>query len=157
MEPPAGLIRRTLPLVVADVAECGFAQRTTGPQRRPHYDYQQRRPVWDTRHLKGFYSEFGSALPLVEHVDDAVAIIGPGEEFHLEFAAEPLDAMPLPAGYQRFFVLELNGWCKDMDLFTRAGETVAPLPRRNAAFDAGTLGGREPLHERNHRRFRMGY
>jgi hypothetical protein len=25
-------------------------------------------------------------------------------------------------------VLETRGWCKDMDLFTRDGETVDPLP-----------------------------
>jgi hypothetical protein len=25
-------------------------------------------------------------------------------------------------------VLDVRGWCKDMDLFTRDGETVGPIP-----------------------------
>ena len=63
--------------------------------------------------------------PLVANTDDALAIIGPGEEIHLEFAA--LDGPP-PTGWTRRLVLESNGWCKDMDLFTHEGETVGPMP-----------------------------
>ena len=54
-----------------------------------------------------------------------MAIIGPGEEVLLEFDAP--DAPP-PAGWTRRVVLDAKGWCKDMDLYTKDGETVAPLP-----------------------------
>ncbi|MEN8130578.1 MAG: hypothetical protein ABFS45_10385 [Pseudomonadota bacterium] len=79
--------RRELALRQARVADAGFPLRTTGAQRLPHYDYARRSPFWDTRHMKGFYTEFGPAEALVERVDGAVAIIGPGEELHLEFEA----------------------------------------------------------------------
>jgi hypothetical protein len=76
-----------------------------------------------------------------------VAIIGPGEEVLLEFAAP--DA-PLPTGWTRRLVLDAKGWCKDMDLYTKDGETVAPLPgedseqRRtlHAKFNTRYEGGR---------------
>ena len=76
--------------------------------------------------------------PLVARDDDAVAIFGPGEDVLLEFAAP--DA-PLPSGWSRRVVLDTKGWCKDMDLYTKDGETVAPLPgidsaERRALHDA---------------------
>jgi hypothetical protein len=63
--------------------------------------------------------------PLVADADGAVAIFGPGEEVRLDFATPE---HPLPAGWTRQIVLELHGWCKDMDLYTLDGETVEPLP-----------------------------
>lgn len=54
-----------------------------------------------------------------------MAIFGPGEDIRLEFTA-PADGVP--TGWTRRFVLEANGWCKDMDLYTKDGDTVAPLP-----------------------------
>jgi len=62
-----------------------------------------------------------SSDELVAEKDDAVAIFGPGEEVHLEFAAPPEGA---PEGWTRRLVLETRGWCKDMDLYTKDGETV---------------------------------
>ena len=47
-----------------------------------------------------------------------VAIFGPGEDVRLEFEA-PADAVP--AGWTRRVVLETDGWCKDMDLYTKDG------------------------------------
>jgi hypothetical protein len=117
--------RHEFELDTASVRRSGFAKRTTGPQRQPYYDYDQRSPYWDTRHQDGLYTAFGDALALVTEADAALAIIGPGEEIHLEFAA---DLDPPPAGWTRRLVLETNGWCKDMDLFTADAETVAPLP-----------------------------
>ena len=103
----------------------GFPRRSTGPQRQPSYDYDRMVPLWDTRIQSGFYTAFGRVDELVAAHDDALAIIGPGEELHLEFdSALP----PLPQGWTRRFVLETRGWAKDMDLFTRDGETVGPLP-----------------------------
>jgi hypothetical protein len=137
-------------LVAADVAEVGFARRSTFDQRRPFYDYQQRAPFWDTRHMAGFYSSFGPVLPLVASVDDASAIIGPGEEIRLRFE-QP--AEPPEAGWVRRYVLELDGWTKDMDLYTKDGETLEPIPARIP--DRPAL-GREELHRQFNQRFRLG-
>jgi hypothetical protein len=153
IETPPSVTRHALGLRAADVAEVGFAQRTTLTQQRPHYDYQRRRPLWDTRHPKGFYSDWGSALDLVAQTDDAVAVIGPGEEVHLEFATLP----DPPASVRRWFVLELNGWCKDMDLYTQHGDTVEPLPVRDGGTSDQEAERRAERHRQNHRRLRMGY
>ena len=125
-EPLPEAQRRPLSLVAADVRRSGFARRTTGAQRQPYYDYDQRTPFWDTRHQAGMYTEFGPAQELVRNADGAMAIFGPGEETHLEFDATRL--APVPRGWTRRFVLETRGWCKDMDLYTRDGATVGPLP-----------------------------
>ncbi len=116
---------RVLPLSAATLRKSGFATRTTGPQRTPHYDYERRAPLWDTRHQRGWYTRLGAVDQLVAHVDSAVAIFGPGEDVFLSFAAP--DTAP-PAGWTRRVVLESEGWCKDMDLYTKDGDSVAPLP-----------------------------
>ena len=51
-----------LPLQRAQLMETGFALRTTGAQRQPHYDYDQRSPFWDTRHMRGYYTQFGPGM-----------------------------------------------------------------------------------------------
>lgn len=140
--------KQVLPPVAASVGKTGFARRDTHEQFRPYYDYADLDPFWDTRYMAGFYTRLGPALELVAEQDDAVAIIGPGEELHLEFPA----AEPAPAGWRRHFVLETHGWAKDMDLFTRDGESVGPLPStgKPAAL-------RDELHARYNTRYQSGY
>ncbi len=140
-------VRRLHPLE-AELAVSGFALRTTLAQRLPNYDYQRRSPYWDTRHQAGYYTRFGPTLELVAEIDEAVAIIGPGEEVQAEFAVPPSPA----EGWSRQLVLEARGWAKDMDLFTRDGETVGPLPT------AGRPGPRRAdLHARFNTRYQAGY
>jgi hypothetical protein len=146
---PPAMQRLELPVQVARVAPMGFPLRSTGAQRQPGYDYQRRKPYWDTRHAAGNYTAFGPATELVAATDDAVAIIGPGEELHLEFAVP--DAAP-PAGWTRRILLETNGWAKDMDLYTRDGTTVAPLP----AVSNNTA-ARDGLHAKYNTRYQSGY
>ena len=147
-EPLPGALRTELPLQHAEVRESGFARRSTGPQRQPHYDYERRSPSWDTRHLAGHYTAFGPATELVNTADDALAIIGPGEELHLEYSAQP---PAVPAGWKRRFVFETRGWAKDMDLYTADGDTLEPLPSQ------GQPGGRRAaLHARYNTRYRSG-
>jgi hypothetical protein len=121
-----------LPLASASLARTGFARRELHDQRRPTYDYARRAPLWDARYPRGLYTAFGAVTELLTIADAAVAIVGPGEEVDAVFDA----ALPaLPAGWTRRFVVDARGWCKDMDLYTRDGETVEPLPgiRRGAA------------------------
>jgi Tfp pilus assembly protein PilF len=124
-EPNAVAASRVLPLTSARLASSGFPLREMHAWRRPSYDYDRRTPLWDTRYLKGDYTVRGPVTDLVAGQDGAVAIFGPGEELHLEFDASQA---PLKPGWTRRFVLEARGWCKDMDLYTKDGDTVEPLP-----------------------------
>lgn len=141
----------TLAPSIARVARTGFAKRTTGPQRLPHYDYDDRSPYWDAKLQRGFYTAFGDATELVTEVDGAMAIIGAGEEIHLEFPAAPA---PAP-GTHRYFVLDFRGWAKDMDLYTEHGETVGPLPVPEG-MDESKLARRDRLHAKYNVRFQEG-
>jgi hypothetical protein len=105
----------------------GFPRRTTGSQQFPGYDYARRAAFADMRYMTGEYTAFGEVTPLVAEEDDALLIIGPGEEAHMEF---PLPAEAAPPGWLRRYVLDVRGYAKDMDLYTQDGETVGPLPRR---------------------------
>jgi hypothetical protein len=140
-----------LALKHAELIQSGFALRTTGGQRQPSYDYDQRTPFWDTRYQRGSYTALGPMTELIARKDDALAIFGPGEEVHMEFLA---DLPVLPEGWTRVFVVEVDGWCKDMDLYTKDGETIDPLPRSEAGqVDSAA---RETLHQRYNTRFESG-
>lgn len=149
VEPCADVLRQELPLVEASVAFAGFPARVEQPQRRPDYDYARRSPFWGARHLPGFHTAFGDCFPLVEAIDDAVAIIGPGEEVRLRFRPIP----PPRPGWTRRYVLEAEGWCKDMDLFTGEGERLEPLPLRDPASGSRE---RDALHRRYQTRWAEG-
>jgi hypothetical protein len=143
--------RSELPLVAARVHDVGFPKRNLLEQRYPVYDYDDRPPLADTRHPSGFYTEFGDATELLTSTDDALAIIGPGEEIHLEFeacASEP------PREWTRYFVLEAEGWCKDADPYTRDGNTVGPLPRRILGPTSQQAARRKALHHQYNDRYR---
>lgn len=140
--------RIPLELLGARLAQTGFARRTTTAQRVPHYDYGHRAPYWDTRYMEGSYTRFGPVDELVAKIDDALVLIGPGEEVHLEYAAV---GAPPSKGWRRYYVLEANGWAKDMDLFTRDGDRVGPLPGRGSPSDT-----RARLHSRYHTRYMAG-
>ena len=145
--PPASVRRQALPMRAATLSAVGFARRTTGPQRTPSYDDERRAPLGDTRHPRGWYTEFGAVEPLVAQEDGALAILGPGEAVDVAFQAP---ASPLPEGWTRQLMLEARGWCKDMDLLTRDGETIEPLPGPDSQ-------ARRLLHARFNTRFAAGY
>ena len=126
----------------------GFPRRTTGPQMVPRYDYAQRDPVWDTRYQTGNYTALGPAEELVTELDNALAIIGPGDALIVRF--HPPASAP-PSGMKRRWVLKLDGFAKDMDLFTLDGETVGPMPTQAVAVDRSA-----ELHARYNHRFRSG-
>jgi tetratricopeptide (TPR) repeat protein len=147
-EPCPEVRSHRLQLTAADLRQTGFARRHDAAQRVPSYDYSRRAPRWDTRHMAGWYTEMGPVSELIERRDGAVAIFGPGEEIHLQFAAPEAELAP---GWQRVYVLESEGWCKDMDLYTKDGATVGPVP------GSGRGGAeRERLHKRYNTRYMAG-
>ena len=121
---------QVLPLTAATLARTGFPRRDMHADRRPSYDYDRRVPLWDARYPRGRYTREGTVTDLIAIEDGAVAIFGPGEEIELEFADS---AAPPRPGWTRHLVLDLRGWCKDMDLYTLDGETVEPLPGARSA------------------------
>jgi tetratricopeptide (TPR) repeat protein len=136
-------VRRESPLRSASVDAAGFAARVPRPQRRPDYDYARRAPLWDCRVQPGAYTRFGECTPLLAATDDAVAVFGAGEEVRLRFDAT---AVPPPSGDRsRTWVLEVDGWCKDMDLLTATGDTLMPMPVREGISPSAA---RDALHAR---------
>lgn len=150
-EEPLDVTTTVLQPLTARIARSGFARRTTGPQRLPHYNYGNRPPYWDAKTPRGSYTVFGEARELVNRLDGALAIIGSGEEVHLEFAAPA----PPPPDQERVFAIEFHGWAKDMDLYTLDGHTLTPLPEP-AGMDSAQLARRNGLHDRYNVRFRGG-
>jgi tetratricopeptide (TPR) repeat protein len=145
---PADVVTHELALTSADVRATGFPRRSTREHQLPDYDYDRRKPLWDTRVQTGAYTAFGPADALIATHDDAFAVIGPGDELHVEFDA---NLPALPPGWTRRFVLETRGFAKDMDLYTRDGNTVGPLP--STGMNAGI---RDRLHQRFNTRFAAG-
>jgi tetratricopeptide (TPR) repeat protein len=143
----ASAVARPLMLAAADVRRAGFPRRTTGAQQQPSYDYSHRDPLWDTRTQSGRYTAYGPVTQLVAQRDDGLAIIGPGDELHLEYQALPAVA----PGFTRRYVLESRGWAKDMDLYTRDGDSVGPVPA--SGMDAKI---RDSLNERFNTRYASG-
>jgi hypothetical protein len=148
-EPCDGAKVARLDVAQSELRASGYAKRTNGAQRLPMYDYADRSPFFDMRRQAGFYTHVGSVEPLVAKADGAMAIFGPGEEVHAEFAAP---VATLPAGWTRRIVLDAFGWCKDMDLYTDQGETIAPLP--TVEQPTAEL---EALHRRFNTRYLSGY
>jgi hypothetical protein len=140
-EPCPEARRTAVPRRKAALLASGFAKRTTGPQRLPHYDWEKRVPLWDCRHQRGLYTRLGDVEALLAATDDALCVFGPGEEVHLEYDAAALP--PVPPGATRRFVLETTGWCKDSDLATKDGDTVGPYPQREGVTDTRA---RDALH-----------
>jgi Tfp pilus assembly protein PilF len=137
--------RHELGLESAYLEQVGFPLRIDRPQRLPDYDYEKRKPFWDTHFLEGFYTRFGSVEELVEAKDNGLVIFGAGEGIHMEFNKP---SQHLEEGWTRVFVFETEGWCKDMDLYTDTGDTIEPVP---------SIGKRTSRIERLHKRYNTRY
>ena len=111
----------------ADLHFLGYPREYSPDGRRPNlYDYSKadRTVPWKT--MRGDYTRYGDVTTLMHAADDCYAIMGPGDEVTLRFPAEEL--APVPAGYQRTFLLKADSYCKDMDLYSAHPDTVEPLP-----------------------------
>jgi Tfp pilus assembly protein PilF len=108
----------------------GFSEVVIHPQRQQpeRFIYDRIRPqhLWNWSQTPGLYTRYGDVKPLVRAVDDRMVIMGSGDELALKFDASRLPA--LAAGWQRDFLLKVDGWAKDADANTAFSQTVEPLP-----------------------------
>lgn len=106
----------------------GFSKAVIDPKRQQpeRFLYDQVSMVSNWNPTPGKYTRYGDVLPLVTAVDDRLTIMGSGDELKLAFPAANLPA--LPNGWQRDFLLLVDGWAKDADANTAYSQSVLPLP-----------------------------
>jgi hypothetical protein len=111
----------------ADLHHGGYPREFSADGRLPRlYDYTSIDRAYAFRNLLGAYTRFGDVRELLDGADDRYAVMGRGEEITVKF---PADAFPpLAEGQTRSFILNTDGYCKDMDLYTATPDTVEPLP-----------------------------
>jgi hypothetical protein len=119
------------PTAVLEVASaalepCGVFQEYSPDGRQPTlYDHDRCERV-PTSPPAGKRTRFGDVTELLREKDDCFVVFGPGDGLTVRFDAGKLP--PLPAGWQRSFVLRTWGYCKDSSPFTATGATIEPLP-----------------------------
>jgi tetratricopeptide (TPR) repeat protein len=126
-EEPAPLVATPLPLESAELFDRGFSRMTREGPEAPQvfiHDEVVRGPQWAD--MTGFYTRFGDVRDLLTSADDRYVVMKGGDAVRLEFDASRLP--PLPAGWERDYLVVLDGWDKDADKNTVAGQTVEPLP-----------------------------
>jgi tetratricopeptide (TPR) repeat protein len=150
----AGAAVRVLAVQAAHLESRGCAQEYSPDGKLPTlyaYDRLDRVPV--TR-LAGRLTRLGGVTELLHERDDCFVIFGPGDELTVTFAADALP--PLPAGWQRSFVLDTCGYCKDASPFTATGGTVEPLPfqaMKTFPYGPSERYPQTPRHEDYQRRY----
>ena len=114
--------------VSADLHYRGFSLATVypGQPRHEEFDYSKWSPTTMWNPTPGLYTRYGDVRPLLEHTDDQLVIMSSGDEVRLVFDATHLPA--LPAGWQRSYLLLVDGWAKDADANTAFARSVEPLP-----------------------------
>ena len=108
----------------------GFSEVVIHPERKQpeRFIYDRMRPQhrWNWSQTQGAYTRYGDVQPLLHAVDDLMVIMGSGDELQLKFNASELPV--LAQGWQRDFLLFVDGWAKDGDANTAFSQTVEPLP-----------------------------
>lgn len=126
-EEPAPRLLTAAPLSSADLFFRGFSRMTRetedGPQVFVHDDVATT-PRWAD--MAGLYTRFGDVTALLAKADDRYVVMKGGDCVRLTFDASSLP--PLPPGWVRDWLVVLDGWDKDADKNTVAGQTVEPLP-----------------------------
>jgi len=124
---PAPLTVTRTKLLGADLFFRGFSRMTRedpeGPQVFVH-DEVSTEPRWAD--MAGRYTRFGDVRPLLAAADDRYVVMKGGDAVRLIFDASGLP--PLPDGWVRDWLFVSDGWDKDADENTVAGQTVEPLP-----------------------------
>jgi Tfp pilus assembly protein PilF len=123
-ERPRLLVRRLKPHT-AELRYRGIleiVQKDRSSPEIPVYDRVTRGQRW--RDLSGYYTRYGLVRELLVRRDDRYVIMNAGDELVLRFVLPPAP----PAGWQRDFLWESDGWTRDGNQNTRFGTSVLPLP-----------------------------
>ncbi|MEQ1908760.1 MAG: FG-GAP-like repeat-containing protein [Vicinamibacterales bacterium] len=91
----------------------------------PGYDYSQVSTASPWKVFAGEYTREGDVLSLLVQTDDQFVIARTGDEVALEFDATP---GALPSGWTRTYLLQGDGFSKEMDINSASPDTVDPLP-----------------------------
>jgi hypothetical protein len=119
---------RAIAASAATVAFRGFSRAAIDPDRKQpeRFSYPNPQPAAMWNPTPGLYTRYGPVRDLLDEPDDRFVIMGSGDELAVSFDAT---ALPGPApGYQRSFILAVNGWAKDSDPNTAHSQSVEPLP-----------------------------
>jgi hypothetical protein len=121
-------IASLLPLS-ATLAWRGFSREigadADGPAR---YDYQHVSRLSPWKQMVGTYTATGPVDRLLARADDRFVVARTGDEVALAFDAVAAGAPP--AGWTRTYVLEAQGYSKEMDVHSVSPDRVGPLPFR---------------------------
>jgi len=149
-DPPASVRLTPLPLSSAQLSFRGFSRMRRefedGPQVFVHDDVS-REPRWAD--MAGLYTRFGDVRELLTAADDRYVVMKGGDAVRLAF--DPAALPPLPEGWVRDYLIVLDGWDKDADKNTVAGQTVGPLPFHG--MDGARYGELEFPEDAAHREF----
>lgn len=106
----------------------GFSRAVIHPRReQPEvYEYAHWVPEAMWNPIPGLYTRFGDVRELLLAADDRFVIMGSGDELRISFDARALP--PPAAGWERDFLLLVDGWSKDGDPNTAFSQSVEPLP-----------------------------
>ena len=116
----------------ADLHFFGYAREYSPDGQRPNlYDYGNVDRTAPWKLTAGDYTRYGEVAELLAQCDDCYVIMKHGDGLTLRFPADAFG--PIPEGCRRSFMLKTDTFCKDMDLYTKDGQTLGPLPRRPAA------------------------
>ena len=121
---------RVKPMIMldAELRNHGFSRsyRQGNAPERYVYDDATTDAKWPP--LRGPRTQYGDCTAMLSDVDDAMVVMGPGDEVRMRFA---VPSQPPPDGWVRDFVMHNVGWDKDADLNTLTGQSTLPLPSQS--------------------------
>jgi tetratricopeptide (TPR) repeat protein len=139
----------------ADLHHGGYPREFSADGRLPRlYDYTSIDRSFVFRNMRGLYTRYGDVVDLLDGADDRYVVMGRGEELTVSFDASAFP--PVPEGMTRSFILDTDGYCKDMDLYTAEPDTVEPLPFHAMSAYPPPRGERYP-DTAEHRDYRQEY
>jgi len=125
---PARTVAPLVPLS-ATLAWRGFSREIAADDDRPAlYDYQRVSRISPWKQMVGTYTATGPVDRLLARADDRFVVARTGDEVALAFDATA--AGTPPAGWTRTYVLQAEGYSKEMDLHSVSPDRVGPLPFR---------------------------
>jgi len=151
-----GAMLALVPLDSADLHFRGFSESRIHPERKQPdtFFYGQTSPASFWNPTPGLYTRFGSVDALLRAVDDQLVIMGSGDEVRLQFRAASINVPR--QGWNRDFLLKVDGWAKDRDPNTAFSSSVEPLPFHEMSrypYPAGEHYPRDAAHDNYQRTY----